>query len=70
MLKDESYDKVKLLHELSHVLNFLKKHALPEVEQKNQPLTEKLYQELAEDLDKHVEKLRQAVEGLAREGKF
>lgn len=70
MLNDPSYDQVRLLHELSRTCHFVKKHALPSIQKQNQPLTAELYKELAADLEKHIEKLRQAIEGLSREGKF
>ena len=70
MLRDHTYDKMKVLVELSATCNFLKKHALPELEDGHEPLTQELYKEIVEDLDKHVDKLRMAVEGLAKEGKL
>ncbi len=70
MLSDPCYDKAKVLTDLSSVCHFVKKHALPGVKNKNLPLSVKLYEELAADLEKYVEKFRQAVEGLSQEGKF
>lgn len=70
MLSDCCYDQTKMLHELSRLHHFVERHALPEVRENDLPLTEELYKELLIDLDKNVEKFRQAIEGLSREGKF
>lgn len=70
MLNDYCYDKVKLLHELSRMLNYVKKHALPEVKKKKLPGTVQLYKGLEQDLEKNVENFRKAVESLSKKGKF
>ncbi len=70
MLNDYCYDKVKLLHEMSRILNFVKKHALPEAKKKKMAETVQLYKTLERDLENNVENLRRAVEGLSKEGKF
>ena len=70
MLKDYCYDKVKLLHEMSRMLNFVKKHALPEAKRQKMPQSVKLYQELEKDLHKNIARLSKAVEELSKKGKF
>jgi len=70
VLNDYCYDKVKLLHEMSRMLNYVKKHALPEAKKKKLPETVQLYKRLERDLEKNVENLRKAVEGLSKKGKF
>ena len=70
MLKDYCYDKIKLLHEMSRMLNYLKKHALPEAKRQKLSETVNLYKGLERDLEKNVENLRKAVEGLSKRGKF
>ncbi len=70
MLKDYCYDKVKLLHETSRMLNFIKKHALPEAKRQKLPQSVKLYQELENGLHKNVTKLSRALEDLSKKGKF
>lgn len=70
MLKDYCYDKVKLLHELSRMLNFIKKHALPEAKRQKMAQSVKLYQEMEKDLHKNIAKLGKTLENLSRKGKF
>ena len=70
MLNYYCYDKVKLLHEMSRMLNFVKKHALPEAKKKRLAETVHLYTELERDLEKNVEHLRKAIEGWSKKGKF
>ena len=70
MLQDYCYDKVKLLHELSRIGNFIKKHALPEAKRKKIPQSIKLYSELLKDVDKNVNRLSRALEDLSKKGRF
>jgi len=70
MLNDCNYDKTLLIAKLSKIILFLKKHAEEDALKDNHVLCDKLYSELAEDLEKYVEKLRLAIEGLSKEGKF
>ncbi len=70
MLQDYCYDKVKLLHELSRIGNFVKKHALPEAKRKNMPQSVKLYSELLRDVDNNVSKLSKVLEETCKKGKF
>lgn len=70
MLQDYSYDKVKLLHELSRIGNFVKKHALPKAKRKKMPQSVELYSELLKDVNKNVGRLSKALEELSKKGKL
>ena len=70
MLSNNCYDVVAVMHQLSKVSHFLKQHGIAEAQKVNQPLLMQEFRDLNSDLDKHIEKLRMAVEGLSREGKF
>ena len=70
MLCNCNYDKTKLLAKISKMIGFMEKHAVKDAEQDGHPLCAEEYKELKRDLERHAEKLRVAVEGLSREGKF
>lgn len=70
MLKDYCYDKVKLLHEMSRICNYIKKHALPEAKKQKMAQSVKLYKEVEKDLEKNIERLRRALEDLSKKGKL
>ena len=70
MLSNCNYDKTKLLYKISKMIGFIEKHAVHDSEKDGHPLCAEEYRELKQDLERHVEKLRLAVEGLSREGKF
>lgn len=70
MLCNCNYDKTKLLAKVSKLAGFIEKHAIQDAENDNHPLCAEEYRELKQDLEKHMEKLRMAIEGLSREGKF
>lgn len=70
MLCNCNYNKTKLLYKISKIAAFLDKHAVRDAEKDNHPLCAEEFKELKQDLDKHLEKLRMAVEGLSREAKF
>ena len=65
-----NYDKIKLLYKISKIANFIEKHAINDAENDGHPLCAEEYRELRNDIGRHMEKLRAAVEGLSREGKF
>ena len=65
-----NYDKIKLLQEVSHMVWMIGEHYVPDAEKAKHPLCAEMYKELARDLKKHHDKLKDAVEGLAKEGKF
>ena len=70
MLCNCNYDKAKLLYKIMKIAAFIEKHAIKDAERDNHPLCAEEYKELRHDLERHIEKLRLAVEGLSREGKF
>jgi len=70
MLSNCNYDKTKLLAKISKLMGFIDKHAAKDAEKDGHPLCGEEYKELKQDLERHAEKLRAAVEGLSREGKY
>lgn len=70
MLCNCNYDKTKLLYKIAKVIEFIEKHSIHDAEKDGHPLCAEEYKELRHDLERHMEKLRSAVEGLSREGKF
>ena len=65
-----NYDKTKILYKLSKLAVFIEKHAMHDANKDGHPLCAEEYKELKHDLERHAEKLRVAIEGLSREGKF
>jgi len=65
-----NYDKIKLLHEVSHIIWRIRKHYIKDAKKEGHPLCREMYEEMAADLEKHREKLAAAVGGLAQEGKL
>ena len=65
-----NYNKIKLLYKLSVLSACVEKHAIRDAEKDSHPLCAEECKELKQDLERHIEKLRLAVEGLSREGKF
>lgn len=70
MKENCNYDKTKLIHELSRLRHFIHMHAISDAQKANHPLCAKMYKEVADDLDRSLEKLKSAVAGLAKEGKY
>lgn len=70
MVSNCNYDKTKLLYKISKIIGFIEKHAVQDAGKDGHPLCAEEYRELKQDLERHAEKLRLAVEGLSREGKF
>ena len=70
MLCNCNYDKTKLLYQIMKISTHIDKHAMHDAEKDGHPLCAEEYKELKHDLERHIEKLRLAVEGLSREGKF
>ncbi len=70
MLCNCNYDKTKILYKISKIVAMLEKHAIHDAERDGHPLCTEEYKELKHDLERHIEKLRLAVEGLSKEGKF
>jgi hypothetical protein len=70
MLNDCNYNKVRLLHDLSRINWYLKKHAKEDAKKHGHPLCHTMCEEMEKDLEKHIDKLRAAIIGLSKEGKF
>lgn len=70
MLNDCNYNKVRLLHDLSRIVWYLKKHAKEDAKKHEHPLCHAMCEEIEQDLEKHIDKLRAAIIGLSKEGKF
>ena len=70
MMCNCNYNKTKLLYKITRIASFLEKHAIRDAEKDNHPLCAEECKELKQDLERHIEKLRMAIEGLSREGKF
>lgn len=71
MLDNCNYNKVRLLHDLSRIAQFLKKHAKKDAKKsRKHGSCHKLYGELEKDLDKHIGKLNKAIGTLAKKGYF
>ncbi len=58
-LNNCDYDKIKILHELSSILWFIKKHALVDAQQDDE--YSRLLNRLESDLEKHVAELKDMV---------
>ena len=65
-----NYDKVKLLHEVSHLIWRIRKYYVKDAKKAKHPLCRKMYEEMANDLEKYKTKLAAAVGGLAKEDKL
>ena len=70
MLEDCNYNIVRLIADLSKISGYLKRHAIKDANDVDQPHTHALMEEIHSDIEVHIEKLRQAIEGLSKEGKF
>ena len=70
MLSNCNYNKTKVLYKISKIVAFIDKNALHDSENDGHPFCKEEYMELKHDLERHMEKLRMAIEGLSREGKF
>ena len=58
-LNNCDYDKIKILHELSSILWFIKKHALVDAQQDDE--CSPFLNRLESDLEKHVTELKEMV---------
>lgn len=61
MLNNCKYDKIKLLHELSCILWFIKKHAKEDAQKENHGECLLLYEELQKSLEEQISKLHHAL---------
>lgn len=61
MLNNCKYDKIKLLHELSCLVWFIKNHAKKDAEIEGHGECFILFEELQKDLEEHIRKLHHAL---------
>ena len=70
MIRNESYSYTKLLYKLCKISWYIQKHAIRDAKRAGHKLSIEMYKEMKVDIDKNIEKLRAAIEGLSREGKY
>jgi hypothetical protein len=70
MLSGCNYGKTKILFKLAKISAYIEKHAIADANAAGHPLCAKLFEELKADLDKYQDKLKAAIAGLSREGKY
>lgn len=70
MLENCNYNKVRLLHDLSRIIWYLKKHAKADAKKAGHEECHKICIELEKDLEKHVKTISQRIAGLSGKGKF
>ena len=70
MLCNCNYNKTKVLYKLSVLASFIDKHAMKDADKDGHPLCAEEFRELRQELERHAEKIRAAIEGLSRESKF
>ena len=58
MFSDCTYDKIKLLHEMSSLVWFIEKHALPDAQKASDEECITILTSLHGDLKKHLEELQ------------
>lgn len=70
MLSGCNYGKTKILFKLAKISAYIEKYAIEDANASGHPLCAKLFEEMKADLDKYQDKLKEAITGLAREGKY
>ncbi len=68
MLDNCNYTKIKLLHKLSQIAWYCEKHAQQDAEETGHPACQEMYEEIRQDCEKHMAKLKDAIAGVAQEG--
>ncbi|HVX01344.1 MAG TPA: hypothetical protein VHA52_13055 [Candidatus Babeliaceae bacterium] len=61
ILDNASYNKIKLLHEISEIVWFLEKHALRDAENAGDQESYNELLGLQRELERHIERLRNAI---------
>ncbi|MCK4650718.1 hypothetical protein KAT08_00950 [Candidatus Babeliales bacterium] len=61
MLDNYQYNTIKLLHELSSICWFLKKHGIPDSKNSRDDTCAKILDDIKNDLDKHIKVLDEMV---------
>ena len=65
-----NYNKIKLLHQISHMIWVIEHTYIKDAKKGKHPACATMYKEIAVALKQEKKKLLAAVEGLAKEGKF
>ena len=58
------------MSDMSRMVWFIEKHACDDAKNEGHEILPEVYEDIKADLEKHIETLRQTVEGLSKEGKF
>ncbi len=61
MFKDSTYDKIKILHELSKMAWFIKQHCKSDETQSEKASCYEVYEDLQVDLEKYIKLLKEAL---------
>jgi hypothetical protein len=61
MLDHSSYDKIKLLHELSSIVWFIEKHAKLDAKNSGDMECHDFFEQLAEDLEEYIHELQHMI---------
>jgi hypothetical protein len=70
MLSNCNYDKIKLLNDLSKAKWFIENHAKQDAEEEGHGLCVRMYEEIEEDLENSIAKLKEAIKGISKEDKL
>jgi len=70
MLSNCNYNKIRLLHDLSRIVWYLKKHAKEDAKAEGHEDCHKMCEELEADMERHMDKIKATITGLAKEDKL
>jgi hypothetical protein len=70
MLSGCNYGKTKVLYKLAKLSAYIEKHAIEDAKAAGHPLCAKMFEEMKADIDRNIDKLKAAIAGLSREGKY
>lgn len=70
MLNNCNYDKIKLLYKVSKLASFIERHAIKDAKANGHQNCVDIYNELKDDLERHLESLRRATETVSKEGQL
>ncbi len=70
MLNDCNYTKIRLLHDLSRIVWYLKKHAKKDAQKHRHDKCKKIYSRLEKDLNGYVEELKGQMIDVVKTGKM
>ena len=70
MLSNCNYNKIRLLHDLSRIDWYLKKHAKRDAKREGHKQCHDMCVKLEKDLEKHIDTIKKTIAGLSGKGKF